>query len=357
MSDKSSRTEDATAGKMTKSRKKGQLPRSKELSGTLTFFALVLGLVSLGPNIVRELEKIFRALFVAAFEVGGGSLPTAAIRESFYTSFVDILLPLLGLLTVVEFLSSNIIGGFNFSTEAFNVSLGKLNPLPGFKRLFSVQSIYMLVKSVVIVSVLLWISWGTFKGEIHNMPSMVTLGVPEIAAKLAGFIVTISFRFALFMLAVAVFDVLYQKYRFGTDMKMTKEEVKDENKESEGNPEIKGKIRQKQFQAAYRRMLRSVPQATAVVTNPTHFAVAIRYVPKEMDAPEVVAKGKDHLALKIRRIAEEHGVPIVENKPLAQTLYHSADVGERIPPMLYKAVAELLAYLHKQGKWKQKITA
>lgn len=352
MSDKASRTEQPTAYKLNKAKEKGQVTRGREFAGALVIFFAVITLSLTGSSMVGSVGQYYQTLFRGAFQGGAQTLPTAVIREVFSDFIFKLVIPFTFLLAAVGIGGSLAFGGLVFTFEPLMFKFSKLNPIAGFARFFNPQSLFNLGKNALYIVVLGWISWSALRGDVDRIPALMLAPFPDIVSFLGSTLLKLAFRFSLFLLVVGIGDYLFSKFMFKRDMKMTKQEVTDESKNTEGNPQIKGRIRSIQMQRAYQRMIQAVPQATAVVTNPTHFAVAIRYEPGTMAAPEVVAKGQDHLALRIRSVAEEHGVPIVENRPLAQALYKSCDVGKPIPMVLYQAVAELLAYLYRTGKWR-----
>lgn len=357
MSDNANRTEQATHHKLREAKRKGHFARSRDLSSALVLFCAVLGMAWLGTELLSSLQNMLRGLLEGAFYQQGRELPVPAIREAFASTVLYRTFPFLGLLAAFGFMASVAPGGFNLSAEPLKLNFNKFNPATGMKKLFSTQSVVALIKNSLVVLILIWISWATLNSHLDRLPLLVMEPLGSTVALLREGLFSIAFRFALCLVLIGALDYGFQIYKFKQEMKMTKQEVKDDHKSTEGNPLIKSRIRRLQYKRAYQRMLASIPQATAVVTNPTHYAVAIQYEPETMDAPLVVAKGKDHLALKIRHLAEQHGVPVVENKFLAQSLFKTAEVGDRIPSLLYHAVAELLAYLYKSGKWKKKILA
>jgi flagellar biosynthesis protein FlhB len=235
-------------------------------------------------------------------------------------------------------------GGVNFATEALQIDLTRLSPASGFKRLAPSQAGLNLVKTVIAATVVGAVAWSAVSGLLADSPRFAL--VDPVASGLGAWTHAVAFlkRAALALLALAAADFGLQKWRTGQSLRMTKQEVRDDHKLAEGNPEIKARVRRVQREMLRKRMLAAVPKATVIITNPTHFAVAVKYT-RGQAAPEVVAKGADNLALKIRTIAREHGVPIVENPPLARAIYRQVDVGESIPGDLFEAVAEVLAYL------------
>jgi flagellar biosynthetic protein FlhB len=235
-------------------------------------------------------------------------------------------------------------GGVNFASEALQIDLTRLSPASGFKRLAPSQAGLNLVKTVIAATVVGAVAWSAVSALLADSPRFAL--VDPVASGLGAWTHAVAFlkRAALALLALAAADFGLQKWRTGQSLRMTKQEVRDDHKLAEGNPEIKARVRRVQREMLRKRMLAAVPKATVIITNPTHFAVAVKYT-RGQAAPEVVAKGADNLALKIRTIAREHGVPIVENPPLARAIYRQVDVGESIPGDLFEAVAEVLAYL------------
>ena len=236
--------------------------------------------------------------------------------------------------------------GLNLNTEAIGLKLDKLNPINGFGRIFSKRSLVELVKSLFKILIIGFFLFRCLKDEIPFMPYFIYYDLATSLEEVSKILFTMAFQVIAVILVLAVIDYAYQKWQTTQDLKMTKQEVKDEMKQSEGDPQIKGKIKQKQRQMAMSRMMQEVPKADVIVTNPTHFAVALKY-DKSMVAPQIVAKGQDLVARRIKEIANENRVPIVENKPLARALYASAQVGDMVPAELYQAVAEVLAYVYR----------
>ena len=227
----------------------------------------------------------------------------------------------------------------------------KFNPINGVKRIFSVQTLFELLKSILKIVIIGYIAYSTLKDKWGAILLLLDMPVTQGISLMGGIILDLGIKISAFYLVIAFADYFFQKWKFKEDMKMTKQEVKDEYKQSEGDPQIKGQIKQRMMQASRRRMMQDIPKADVVITNPTHFAVAIRYDADIADAPIVVAKGADFLAAKIKEVAKDNKVEIVENKPLARMLYYNVELGQVIPPELYKAVADILAYVYKiQGK-------
>jgi flagellar biosynthetic protein FlhB len=239
--------------------------------------------------------------------------------------------------------------GLNFSTETISFDPNKLNPINGAKRMFSKRSLVELIKSLLKIIIIGYFIITYLKDEVFQIPKLIYMDIFAGLNKMSDTIFFLAFKIIGVFIVMAVLDFAYQKWQNLQDLKMSKQEVKEEFKQQEGDPKIKGKIRQKQRQMAMARMMQEVPQADVIVTNPTHFAVALKYQ-SGMSAPIVIAKGQDLVAQKIKEIARESKVPIVENKPLARALFAAVEIGAAIPQELYKAVAEVLAYVYRLKK-------
>jgi len=224
--------------------------------------------------------------------------------------------------------------------------LDKFNPLNGFKRIFSKDSLFELLKSFLKIGLIIYIAYTSIRGEADNLFILYEIPLVQAVLLVGNVILDAGLKISIAYLVIGIADYIYQKHKFNEDMKMTKQEVKDEYKNTEGNPEIKGRQRQRMREVSQRRMMQDVPKADVVITNPTHYAVAIQYDAEKAKAPVVLAKGEDYLAQKIKEVAKENHVEIVENKPLARMLYANVDIGQEIPPELYQAVAEVLAMVY-----------
>ncbi len=229
--------------------------------------------------------------------------------------------------------------------------LSKINPMKGFKRLFSANSLVELVKAVAKIGMILYVTWNYMKDKLAFLFYLIDMPLFEAIREIGEVVIELGIRISAIFMIIALLDLAYQKWKFKEDMKMTKQEVKDEYKDQEGDPQIKGKQRQRMQEASRRRMMQALPEADVVITNPTHYAVALKYDSELYAAPIVLAKGADYLAQKIKEEAREYHIEIYENKPLARMLYTNVEVGDQIPAELYPAVAEVLAYVyHLQGK-------
>ncbi len=341
------RTEEPTPRRLEEARKKGQIPRSRELSTFAVVMAGVAGCGFLGPHMARGLERILRANFRLDRE---DVFHPRAILEHSLSALIDglsLLAPFLALMVVVACAAPVLLGGWVMSWESLQPRFGKLNPLEGFKRMFSVRGLVELVKSLLKVMLLAAAAFLVLRGGGDEALRLVGEGLRPALARGLDFLWLASLLLASVLAVVVAVDVPYQLWDHRRKLKMTLQEIKDEFKESEGRPEVKSKIRQLQRERAQQRMMEEVPKADVVITNPIHFAVALRYDQSRGKAPQVVAKGVDLIAARIRELAVEAGVPLVAAPPLARALYHSTSLEQEIPEGLYLAVAQVLAYVYQ----------
>jgi flagellar biosynthetic protein FlhB len=341
------RTEPATPKRLKEARDKGQIARSRELNAMAVTLAGAASVFALGEGIVGGVTDIMTAnLALPRLAVLSPEQMLLQLKEATLSATVT-LLPWLTLLTVVAMLAPMSLGGWSFSTEAMKFKGERINPVAGLKRLFAMRGLVELLKALAKFALV-----GTIAVLVLNWlaDEFIGLGRQSLLNALGHSAWLMAIAFVLFsagLILIAAVDVPFQIWDHGKKLRMTRQEVKDELKETEGRPEVKGKIRTLQQETANRRMLEDIPIASVVVTNPTHYAVALRYDAEEMGAPVVVAKGADLMALKIREIANEHGVPIFEAPPLARALYASAEIGDEIAERLYVAVAQVLTYIYQ----------
>lgn len=346
--DSGEKTEKATPRKKQKARKEGQVLQSREMTAAIVLLCMFTGLRAFGGFMYEEILGCFRKVFTVYFEEDG-LFTIDGVMKMFDESLIT-LLKIVAPLFVIALLTGVVSGyaqvGFLFSTKSLGIKLSKINPLNGLKRIFSARSLVELLKSMIKIAIVVYVGYTYIKGESKNILNTMSMDVISIASYIGVTATNVGIRMCIAMLAIGVMDYGYQWWEYEKSLKMTKQEVKEEHKEMEGNPQTKSRIRQKQRQISMRRMLQDVPKADVVITNPTHFAVAVKYDSKVADAPVVLAKGQDYIALRMKEIAKENNVEIVENKPLARTLYQSVEIGGKIPPELYQAVAEVLAYVY-----------
>lgn len=350
--DGSGKTEKATPKKRQDLRKKGQVMQSREVTANFILLIVFLSFRVLGNYLYREMKIVFN-FFMSESAAYNLSDPNEIMRVLTFAAIeiAKMAAPFFIIAVVVGILGSYVQIGFLFTLEPIKPKFSNISPLKGLKRLFSARSLFELVKSIAKVIIIAWVAWSSIKAEFLNFTKLMALEMGPIVMYILDSAVGIGIKICLALMAISAVDYFFQWRRYEKDIRMTKQEVKEEYKQLEGNPEVRSKIKQKQREISMRRMLKDVPKADVVITNPTHFAVAIKYEPQKKPAPYVIAKGADFMAQRIKEIARESKVEIVENKPLAQALYHTVDIGEVIPPELYKAVAEVLAFVYNlQGK-------
>ncbi len=342
------RTETASSKKRDDSRKKGQVAKSQEINTAFLFFAAFAGLKMFGPYMKRSIEQIFTQSFlkISSAETFFEPKYMGYYIANIFLSIIMIVGPVLVMILFAGIIASLLQVGWKPSLEPMTPKFNKLNPLSGFKRMFSSQSLMELVKAVFKIAVLGFVIYGRIQTEIPTFLMLIDMSLIQIINYVGDLVISIGLRIAMLFTFMAVADFAYQRYKFEDSIKMTKQEVKDEHKQSDGDPQIKGKIKQKMREMSMKRMMQSIPEADVIITNPTHYAIAIKYSPEKGTAPIVTAKGADFIAQKIREKAAEYEIEIVENKPLARTLYAVVEIGDEIPPDLYKTVAEILAFIY-----------
>ncbi|HEY8538103.1 MAG TPA: flagellar biosynthesis protein FlhB [Steroidobacteraceae bacterium] len=341
------RTEQATPKRREEARRRGQIPRSRELSTAAVVMTGGCALYALGGQLGAGLHGMMTKGLLVSREQ---ALDDARMVPAFATAALDTLLacaPLFGLIVVAALIAPLALGGWNFSTQALQPQFSRMNPIAGLKRMFAPRSLVELGKGFakfgVVALLAVLVLWNE-ASELLALGRESALGAIVHAARLTGQgLIVVSAG----LLIIAAVDVPYQLWQYAKQLKMTREEIRQELKETEGSPEVKSRIRQVQQQLARQRMMQQVPKADVVVTNPTHFAVALRYDERRMRAPIVVAKGVDAIAARIREVATEHGVPLFEAPPLARVLYRNVDIGDEIPANLYVAVAQVLTYVYQ----------
>jgi flagellar biosynthetic protein FlhB len=340
------RTEKPTHRKKEKARERGKVARSSELVAALVILGGVAFLQMLYPWWIDRYSEI------AVKYLGGASQMelTSDVRGITINAMLDffkMLLPFFGAVMGIALASNYLQVGFLVSTEALSLSLSKINPVEGFKKLFSLQSLYTMALGLVKALLVGLIFYHSIKGSIQSYYALGDCGLRETIGYVAKQAFSTSLKAAVVLLAIGVVDYFYQHRQYINSLMMTKQEIKEEYKELEGSPLIKSRIRATQRALARRRMMKAVPTADVVITNPVHLAVALKYDPATMAAPTVLAKGKRLIAEKIKEIAAANGVPIFENKPLARSLFDLVEIGSEVPSSLYKAVAEVLSYVYR----------
>ena len=346
------KTEPATAKKLREAREDGKVAKSKELTAAFDLIVLFLVLKVFISMIGEGFLEVFYYVYnlIPDFvDINSADFSEQAVASFFIpvaVQMLKIVAPFFLFGFAVTILVSILQVGWKATTKPMQPKLDRFNPINGFKRIFSKDSVFELLKSILKIGVIIYVAYTSIRDKADTIFLLYDIPLNQAIALCGDVIINAGFKISLVYLVVGIADFIYQKYRFNEEMKMTKQEVKDEYKNTEGNPEIKGRQRQRMRDASRRRMMQDVPKADVVITNPTHFAVAIKYEPEVNRAPVVLAKGEDYLAQKIKESAREHNIEIVENKPLARMLYANVEVGNEIPPELYQAVAEILAMVY-----------
>lgn len=341
------KTEKPTPRRKREMRKEGNVAKSSEINSAAILLGGLIFLTLWGGFMFSQILEVDRFLFSQAGQI---QITPDVLQSYVFTglkTIIVILLPIMFPILIVGVVANVLQFGFLLAPKAIQPKLSKMNPIEGMKKLISKRSLVELVKNVLKIVLIGWIGYLVIASLANDMIPLMDQNPWAIFLWVCRGTIKIGFYtvFAIFILAI--FDLIYQRWEHYQQMKMTKQEVKDEAKQTEGDPKVKAKIRQLQFKAAMRRMMMDVPTADVVITNPTEIAVALKYDQEAMSAPTVVAKGKRLIAQKIRAIALEHEIPIMEEPPLARALYKSTDVGQEIPGNLYQAVAEILAYVYR----------
>lgn len=350
--DAEEKTEQPTERKLREAREQGRVPRSRELNGAAVFGAAVAILLATGGTLmVQSIDWMRGALTFA---------PTGPSQESLLARvghlFGDAALaaaPIIGLCLLAGILSPLALGGFNFSAKAMTPQFNRLNPAAGLKRLYGGEALAELLRALIKVAAIGTVMFYLLRNAVPEFLALPAAELPVAAAAAFQPIRGVLIAFCAILVFVAALDVPWQLFSHGKQLRMTRQQVRDEMKESEGRPEVKHRIRHLQQQMSQRRMMEDVPRADVILVNPTHYAVALKYDAGKQRAPRVVAKGLDEVALAIRRVADAHDVPILESPPLARALYRQAQIGQEIPVGLYTAVAQILGYIYQLRTWRR----
>lgn len=342
------RTEQPSSKRLQEAREKGQVCKSVEVSTCFLFIATVLSFYFYIPSVASRLSLAMQYYLSNLANWDGTQTSVITIFNKAVIDLATMLLPILAVFLAIGIASNILQVGFVFTGEPLVPKLSRLDPISGFKNKFlSLRSLELLIKNVLILLVIIWVAYRAIRRELPLFPPLMNNDISVIALTLFRSSMRILWDFLWIFIIIALSDYLFQKWQHTKDLMMTKEEVKEEFKHVEGNPIIKSRIRSIQLHMARRRMMKEVPKADVVITNPTHLAVALKYERGKMIAPVVVAKGAGFVAEKIRDLARTSHIPIVEDKPLAQALYKTVQIGDVIPEEWYKAVAEILAYVYR----------
>lgn len=345
------KTEKATSRRREKAREDGKVLKSTELNSAALICLGFLSLWILGPNLAHQIKETL------AYNMGNAPL-IASSDPTFIIVFTDsmtrffyIMLPIFAAMGTIAFGSNVAQVGFKLSTKSLEPKLEKLDVIKGLKQLFSLKSLVRLFRDSLKLFIVGFVAYKVIAGELPSFFKLTDLPTSQLASAMVMTAVSMSIKIGGVILILAILDYFYQKYEYEKSIKMSKQELKDEYKDTEGSPQIKSRIRQLQKEMSRSRMMDAVPQADVVVTNPTHIAVALQYNHDSMSAPTVVAKGERLIAQKIKELALKHNIPVVEDKPLARALFKICDVGQIVPMNLYRAVAEVLAHVYRlKGK-------
>lgn len=346
------KTEPATPKKLNESRENGQVAKSKELIMAISLLALFIitkiYVGNMGEKLINTFKDFYNSFDVIVGDSSKGypvGLACSTIGNMFI-SILNIVVPILLIAAVISILGNMLQQSWKVTAKPMKPKLSKISPLSGFKRIFSVRQLLELLKSIAMITIIGIVVYTTIIDKVGLLLSFYDITLYEALATIGEIIIDLGIKISMIFLIIGFIDLIYQRHKFKEDTKMTKQEVKDEYKNAEGDPQIRAQIKQKMREASQRRMMQSLPQADVVITNPTHYAVAVKYDPEVADAPYVLAKGEDFLAQRIKETAKANNIEIVENKPLARMLYHNVDVGAVIPPELYHSVAEVLAFVY-----------
>lgn len=342
------RTEKATPKRRRDERKKGNVLQSKDIVTVFTligsFYVLKLTFSSSYTALKGFMLKYF------SFMQSKSSLSQDFVREMAYDATLTsmkVIAPLMACVVILSIAATVFQTKPLFVLDSLKPKFNRLSPLQGIKKIFSVRSIVEVLKGILKISILFYLLYGFIKDQIIQLPRLFSLEIPAASGYIFQTVFNMAIRIGVAFAVISVFDFFYQKWEYERQLRMSKQEIKEEYKQLEGDPQIKGKIKQMQRQMAMSRMMQQVPDADVVIRNPTHFAVALRYDPDQHDAPILLAKGQDEMALRIVRVAEENEVYIVENKPLARAIYATTELNQQLPPEFYGAVAEILVHVYR----------
>lgn len=341
----------ATPRRKQDARKKGQVFKSQEVISAFMLLGLVSVLKVWVPTMLQSLEQLFP--YVLGVSSDWSQTSVASLLVNVLWAGVKIIWPILTAGLVIALAANYLQVGILFSGESLMPQLSRLSLVSGAKRMFGVRAWIELAKSLIKVLIIGYFLYSSVRSHLNIYPALQELDVGQSAVYLGQAVLDLAWHISIAFFGLAALDYLYQRWDYEKNLRMTHEELKQEFKQTEGNPELKSEIKKRQRAMAMRRMMQDMKQADVVITNPTHFAVALRYDPKVQTAPYVVAKGQDEVALRMRELAKEYGLVVMENKPLARALYAQVEIGQGIPAELYKAVAEVLAFVYRLKKKKR----
>ncbi|MBL4765510.1 MAG: flagellar biosynthesis protein FlhB [Colwellia sp.] len=359
-SDSGEKTEEPTAKKLTDARKKGQIARSKDLGTMFVLVGSACAMLLMGNSLVQALSLMMKRLFSISRRE---AMDVNALFNVIGTGASLVITPMLWIffiISIAAFIGNTLLGGMSFSWEAMAPKASRLSPAAGFKRMFGVQAAVELIKSILKFFVVFIVAFLLLTGLFDQILGLSLEAIPANFSHAVNMLLWMFLTLALSIGIIAIIDAPYQVWNHTRQLKMTKQEIKDEHKNTEGNPEVKGRIKQTQYEMSQRRMMGEVPNSDVVITNPTHYSIALKYDAAVGGAPKLVAKGIDEMAMHIRTIAKENSVEIVQSAALARSLYYTSEIDQDIPEELYAAVAQVLAFIfqlneHKKGRAKKPI--
>lgn len=346
------KTEQPTPRKLRKAREEGQVPQSQELSSVAALVVMVAAVTLLAPDLMQWITKELKLGFSCQNEVFADTGSFIKFVNTRFINAVLLICPMLAVLVAATLLANLAVSGLNFTPNSIQFNLNTLNPVSGLKKLFGLKAGVRLLTSILKLLFVGIIICFYLRNKLEPLLALRWAWSMQFMAAVGKLILGMMIWVCAALIIIALADTVFQKWKYIQDLKMTRQQVKEERKDTEGSPEIKSKARKIQFEMALKRFLQDVPKASVVLVNPTHYAVALRYDPDKMESPMLVAKGKDHLAEKIREIARAYGVPVLRRPELTRTIYATIEPGRPIPPELYVAVAEVLALIYrlKQSK-------
>lgn len=343
------KTEEATAKKLEKAREDGKVAKSKDVPIALSLMILFLALKYFAEYLGNKLMEVYSFSIGLLADASKDEFTNNSAVEIIKYAMLRVILiagPVMLAVVFIALLSNALQAKWKVSSKPLKPKFSGLNPISGFKRIFGKEKIFELIKAVLKLLILSYVVYDALKSEQGLLFDLYKIDLFSAVGLIGSIIISLGLKISVIFLIIAIVDFIYQKLKFRKDMRMSKQEVKDEYKQSEGDPKVKGQIKQRMMQASQRRMMQKLPEADVVITNPTHLAVALRYDKERDEAPVVIAKGADYLAEKIKSAARENNIEIVENKPLARMLYYNVDLDMQIPPELYQMVAEILAFVY-----------
>ncbi|MGB8452112.1 MAG: flagellar biosynthesis protein FlhB [Anaerocolumna sp.] len=343
------KTEEATSKKLTDARSEGQVARSTDLitasSLLALFWTLKTFIGTIGNGFINSFIKSYNRIGVYAKDDFSPATAQGILQDTAIT-IIKILIPVFISAFTVAVIMNLFQVKWKLTGKPLQPKLSKINPISGFKKIFSKDKAVELIKEVIKIGVIIYVAYDSLEKNRDILLKLYDMELLQAIYLIGNIVMNLGYKISLIFLLIGFADYIYQKFKFRNDMKMTKQEVKDEYKQAEGDPQVKSKIRVKMREASQKRMMQHLPEADVVITNPTHFAAAIKYDKEISEAPILIAKGADYLAEKIKEIARENNIQIVENKPLARMLYYNVEIGNEIPPELYQMTAEVLAYVY-----------